>query len=52
MDRSLAIQLALLHDTIEDTKTTYEEIQNLFGSIVADGVKALTKDTALEKEKV
>lgn len=33
----------LLHDTIEDTETTYEEIANLFGQAVADMVEGETK---------
>lgn len=33
---------ALLHDTIEDTDTTYEEILSEFGPEVADCVEALT----------
>lgn len=36
--------IALLHDTIEDTKVTYEQIENRFGKDVAEGVSALTKD--------
>jgi guanosine-3',5'-bis(diphosphate) 3'-pyrophosphohydrolase len=44
-----AIRLALLHDTIEDTSTTYEEILNTFGKEVAEGVLALTKNNALAK---
>lgn len=35
---------AILHDTIEDTDTTVEEIQNTFGKKVAQGIWALTKD--------
>ena len=38
-----AIQIALLHDTVEDTDTTIETIQNLFGFKVAQGVWFLTK---------
>lgn len=38
---------ALLHDSIEDTATTYDEIKNSFGCDIADGVLALTKNTAL-----
>ncbi len=48
-DLELAIPIALLHDTIEDTGTTYEEIKNIFGKQVADGVKALTKNDNEEK---
>jgi guanosine-3',5'-bis(diphosphate) 3'-pyrophosphohydrolase len=40
----LAIQCALLHDVIEDTSGTYEDILEQFGKDVADGVQALTKD--------
>lgn len=35
---------ALLHDTIEDTDTTWEEIKNIFGKKVANLVKELTSD--------
>lgn len=34
---------AILHDTLEDTKATYEEIQNLFGDDVARLVMGVTK---------
>lgn len=46
----LAIQVALLHDTMEDTDTTFEEIVLYFGQVVADGVAALTKNNHLPKE--
>jgi (p)ppGpp synthase/HD superfamily hydrolase len=46
-DADLAVQCAILHDSIEDTSSTYEDIQNLFGKGVADGVMALTKDETL-----
>lgn len=41
---------ALLHDTIEDTNTTAEEIQALFGEKVASIVKECTDDKSLPKE--
>ncbi len=44
-----AVQLALLHDTLEDTETTFEELAINFGEFVAKGVQALTKNTALAK---
>ena len=50
-DGNLAIQCALLHDTIEDTDTTYKQIESIFGVRVADGVAALSKNPALEKSK-
>lgn len=51
VDKSLVIKVALLHDTLEDTKTTYNEIEENFGKDVADGVLALTKNEKIEKEK-
>jgi len=33
----------LLHDVLEDTETTYEELANLFGKDVADIVEGVTK---------
>ncbi len=45
-DGNLALQCAILHDTIEDTKTTFEKIQTKFGEAVANGVLALTKDNS------
>ena len=43
-DLDFAVQVALLHDIIEDTATTYDELAEHFGSKVADGVLALTKN--------
>jgi len=42
-----ALIVALLHDTIEDTAVTYEEITEAFGEEIANGVVALTKNTTL-----
>ena len=41
---------ALLHDTLEDTSATYEEILKLFGKEIADLVQGVTKLTKLELE--
>jgi guanosine-3',5'-bis(diphosphate) 3'-pyrophosphohydrolase len=41
---------AILHDTIEDTDTTEEEIRRLFGQKVCDYVKEVTDDKGLPKE--
>jgi guanosine-3',5'-bis(diphosphate) 3'-pyrophosphohydrolase len=43
----VAICAALLHDTIEDTTTDYEDIAERFGHEVARCVSALTKNMAL-----
>ncbi len=40
---------AVLHDTIEDTKTTFEELANVFGGPVATLVKEVTDDKSLDK---
>lgn len=45
------IIVGLLHDTIEDTGTTKAEIEEKFGSDVADMVEALTKVTRLSDYK-
>ena len=51
LDADLAVQCALLHDTLEDTATTYAELVAQFGTPVADGVLALSKiDDAIPKE--
>lgn len=48
-DPDLAVQCALLHDTIEDTETTREEVVERFGPAVTEGVLALSKDSRLPK---
>lgn len=35
--------VALLHDTVEDTEATLEDIETHFGSMVRDGVDAMTR---------
>ncbi len=42
---------ALLHDTLEDTKTSYEELYKEFGKRVANLVLELTNDKSLPKEE-
>lgn len=46
-----AVQVALLHDTIEDTSTEFEEIESKFGLKIAKGVSALTKNSDLPKDE-
>src|SRR5438105_2649917 len=42
---------ALLHDTIEDTATTREELVQHFGASIADTVGEVTDDKSLEKQQ-
>jgi guanosine-3',5'-bis(diphosphate) 3'-pyrophosphohydrolase len=46
----LAIQLALLHDVLEDTALSFKALEDDFGNVVAEGVLALTKDSTLDKK--
>ena len=46
----LAVPCALLHDVIEDTETTVEQVKVVFGSAVARGVNALSKNKSIKKE--
>ena len=48
---NLAIVCALLHDTIEDTDITYDDLYTHFSPEVADGVEALSKDKNLKTKK-
>ncbi len=43
------VKAAYLHDTLEDTDTSFEELQSKFGERVADLAKELTSDDALIK---
>ncbi|GAA0786770.1 HD domain-containing protein [Marinobacterium sediminicola] len=46
----ILVLCALLHDAIEDTSATYEEIKHHFGTEIADGVLALTKNENLSSK--
>ena len=48
-DGELAVQVALLHDVLEDTRIRYDALHADFGQRVADGVWALTKDDELSR---
>lgn len=48
---AFAVQVALLHDTIEDTETDFQEIENKFGIEIANAVSALTKNIELPKDQ-
>ena len=43
------IQAAILHDTVEDTETTFEEIEENFGKNVKEIVAEVTDDRSLPK---
>jgi len=45
---SATITTGLLHDTIEDTKTTYKNVESEFGKEIADLVEGVTKISELE----
>lgn len=45
------LQAAVLHDTIEDTKTTEAELRERFGDEVTDIVLEVTDDKALPKQR-
>ncbi len=50
-NEELGILCAVLHDTIEDTEATFEMIEEQFGTSVAKGVLALTKNELLENKE-
>jgi guanosine-3',5'-bis(diphosphate) 3'-pyrophosphohydrolase len=45
----VALIAAALHDTVEDTKTTFSELEEHFGPEVAGLVRELTDDKSLDK---
>jgi guanosine-3',5'-bis(diphosphate) 3'-pyrophosphohydrolase len=51
VDDTSVLQAALLHDTVEDTKTTPEELELEFGAAVRTLVEEVTDDKRLEKEE-
>ncbi len=40
--------VALLHDVVEDTETTFEQLENIFSSGIIDSLKLLTKDNTVD----
>ena len=47
---STLVATAYLHDTLEDTDTTYDELKSLFGNKIANLVLELTNDDSLKNE--
>lgn len=42
---------AILHDTLEDTETTRDELAERFGSVIADVVQEVTDDLIIKADK-
>ena len=51
VDDQVALCIALLHDTIEDTATGYNDLAEEFGAEVANGVAQLTRDERMSEEQ-
>lgn len=51
VEDATVIAAALLHDTVEDTETSIEEIEDRFGKRVASIVAEVTDDKSLPKEE-
>ena len=51
VDDPEVLAAALLHDTIEDTRTDYDDLQERFGRRVAELVAVLTKDKRLPEPR-
>jgi guanosine-3',5'-bis(diphosphate) 3'-pyrophosphohydrolase len=51
VDDSNILAAALLHDTIEDTTTDYDEVHEEFSPAIASLVAALTKDMRLPEDR-
>jgi guanosine-3',5'-bis(diphosphate) 3'-pyrophosphohydrolase len=51
IDDPHVLQAAVLHDTIEDTTTDYDDLRERFGPEVAGWVALLSKDKRLPEEK-
>lgn len=49
IEDDLVLLAAMLHDTVEDTETTEQELAHLFGKEVADIVMEVTDDKSLPK---
>jgi len=49
VDDLAVLMAAVLHDTVEDTETTLDELENVFGPEVSDLVAEVTDDKSLPK---
>jgi guanosine-3',5'-bis(diphosphate) 3'-pyrophosphohydrolase len=50
IDDSEILAAALLHDTVEDTETTHDELVKEFGQVIAGYVAEVTDDKGLESD--
>ncbi|MGX1197399.1 HD domain-containing protein [Parvibaculum sp. MBR-TMA-1.3b-4.2] len=50
IDDASVLCAAILHDTIEDTDTSVEELERTFGSVIAGIVSEVTDDKSLDKQ--
>ena len=50
-DLPFSVSVALLHDTLEDTGTTFSELCEVFNEDIAQAVLSLTKFSSLPKEE-
>lgn len=50
-DVNFAVQVGILHDTLEDTDTNFEDIKSEFGDRIAIAVQALTKNESLKSKR-
>ncbi len=51
IDDLVVLQAAILHDTVEDTETTRDELAQLFGEKVASVVMEVTDDKSVDKAR-
>jgi guanosine-3',5'-bis(diphosphate) 3'-pyrophosphohydrolase len=51
IDDAESLMTAVLHDTIEDTNTDYDDVAEAFGDRIAAGAAALSKDKRLQEER-
>lgn len=51
IDDLAALMAAILHDTVEDTQTTFTELEEVFGPEIRDLVAEVTDDKTLPKQE-
>src|SRR5271163_3473437 len=49
VDDDHTLVAAILHDTLEDTETSFEELKERFGALIAETVAEVTDDKTLPK---